>query len=174
MLMMACASEPAPSDTAAAAPGSVANAPRRTVTVSARGVGPVRVGMTAAEARHATGDAAVAADSIDPECDYVRLSGLPEGIALMIVDGVVSRADVSAQGISTAEGARIGDAESRIDSLYGAAVLRRPHKYTDGSYLIVPAAGDTAYQLVFETDGNVVTTYRAGLMPMVQWVEGCS
>ena len=92
----------------------------------------------------------------------------------MVIDGIVSRIDVRSPGITTAEGARIGDSESRIDSLYGNSVVRQPHEYTDGSYLIVPATGDTSYQLVFETDGNAVTTYRAGLMPMVQWVEGCS
>lgn len=174
MLLMACASEPVPSDTASVGPEAVASAQRRTVTVSARGAGPVRVGMTVAEARQATGETTVSADSINGECDYVRLSGLPEGISLMVVEGAISRIDVSTPGITTEEGARIGDPEARIDSLYGTAVLRRPHEYTDGSYLIVPAAGDTAYQLVFETDGNAVTTYRAGMMPMVQWVEGCS
>lgn len=174
VLMMACASEPAPSDTATVEPGAVASAQRRTISVGAQSVGPVRVGMTVAEARQATGETTVDADSINRECDYVRLSGLPEGISLMVVEGVVSRIDVSAPGITTAEGARIGDPESQIDSLYGTSVLRQPHKYTDGSYLIVPATSDTAYQLVFETDGNAVTTYRAGVMPMVQWVEGCS
>ena len=29
-------------------------------------------------------------------------------------------------------------------------------------------------QLVFETDGRVVTAFRAGMLPMVRWVEGCS
>jgi hypothetical protein len=174
VLLMACAGEPAPSDTATVEPEAVASAQRRTVTVGARGAGPVRVGMTVAEARQATGEGSITADSINRECDYIRPSGLPEGISLMVVEGVVSRIDVSAPGITTAEGAGIGDLESQIDSLYGTSVIRRPHKYTDGSYLIVPAAGDTAYQLVFETDGSTVTTYRAGMMPMVQWVEGCS
>lgn len=173
VLMSACASEPAPAARDTAEPGA-ATEQRRTITISARGAGPVRVGMTVAEARQATGEPSVTVDSINRECDYVRLSGLPEGISLMVVEGVVSRIDVSAPGITTADGARIGDLESRIDSLYGPPVLRRPHKYTDGSYLIVPAADDTAYQLVFETDGRTVTTYRGGVMPMVQWVEGCS
>lgn len=174
LLVMACSSESAPSDTLTLKPGTTPGASRRTIAVSAQGAGPVRVGMTVAEARQATGEATVTEDSINRECDYVRLSGLPEGISLMVVEGIVSRIDVRSPGITTAEGARIGDSESRIDSLYGNSVVRQPHEYTDGSYLIVPATGDTSYQLVFETDGNAVTTYRAGLMPMVQWVEGCS
>ena len=174
LLVMACSSEPAPSDTIIAERGATAGAQRRTIAVSAQGAGPVRVGMTVAEARQATGEAIVTEDSIIRECDYVRLSGLPDGISLMVVEGIVSRIDVSSAGITTAEGARIGDSESRIDSLYGNSVVRQPHEYTDGSYLIVPATGDTSYRLVFETDGNAVTKYRAGLLPMVQWVEGCS
>jgi hypothetical protein len=60
------------------------------------------------------------------------------------------------------------------NSLYAPAVHREPHKYVDGSYLIVPSARDSTRQLVFETDGRVVTALRAGMLPMVRWVEGCS
>ena len=36
------------------------------------------------------------------------------------------------------------------------------------------ATADSAYRLIFETDGQRVTEYRAGLLPAVEWVEGCS
>jgi len=29
-------------------------------------------------------------------------------------------------------------------------------------------------RLIFETDGTVVTTYRGGAVPQVEYVEGCS
>ena len=50
-----------------------------------------------------------------------------------------------------------------------------PHKYVEaGHYLIVSSPSDTTRQLVFETDGKRVTSYRVGRTPEVRWVEGCS
>ena len=51
-----------------------------------------------------------------------------------------------------------------------------PHKYEDGHYLTVTptAAADKQFRIVFETARGRVTRYRAGLMPSVEYVEGCS
>ena len=64
---------------------------------------------------------------------------------------------------------------ARIRDLYPTA-RRGPHKYTDGAYLVVLpfAPADTIHRYVFETDGSVVTLYRAGLYPPVEYVEGCA
>lgn len=45
-----------------------------------------------------------------------------------------------------------------------------------GHYLTVtPAAkADSAYRIIFETDGKKVVHYRAGIRPQVEYVEGCS
>jgi hypothetical protein len=76
--------------------------------------------------------------------------------------------------LATAEGARVGDSEARIKEIYGDRVTVQPHKYLpNGHYLVVAAAGDAANRIVFETDGKVVTTYRAGRRPEVENVEGC-
>jgi hypothetical protein len=62
----------------------------------------------------------------------------------------------------------------RVMELYPTA-RRTPHKYTDGAYLIVMpfAPADTLHRYVFETDGQRVTVYRAGLYPPVEYVESC-
>ncbi len=51
-----------------------------------------------------------------------------------------------------------------------------PHPYTgpEGHYLIVTSPNDSMYRLIFETDGKHVVSYRAGLRPVVDWIEGCS
>ncbi len=86
------------------------------------------------------------------------------------------RIDVRDSTAATREGARVGDSEARIKSLYGSAVRVEPHKYTGpmGHYLIVTPAGDTTRLIVFETDGQRVTTFRVGKRPQVEYVEGCS
>lgn len=111
------------------------------------------------------------------ECDYVRVKNAPAGLLLMVEKGKISRVDVTeGTTIATTAGARIGDTEERIRSLYPGQVTVQPHKYTDGHSLVVtpkdPAQKD--YRIVFETDGKKVTRYRSGKVPSVEYVEGCS
>jgi hypothetical protein len=94
----------------------------------------------------------------------------------MAVGGQIARVEVTDSTVATAAGARVGDSEARINQLYAGRVQTGPHKYTNGHYLTVRrgTGADSAYRLVFETDGRRVTRYRGGRMPEVEWVEGCS
>ena len=70
-------------------------------------------------------------------------------------------------------GGRRGMSATEVDVLYPDAVVRQPHKYTDGEYLRIEGHGDTV--LVFETDEDgTVTEWRVGVPPYVDYVEGCS
>ncbi len=133
--------------------------------VTDSGVGPIRVGMTADEIRphvEALGEL--------EGCAYAKAPAVP-GLLVMLFGGKVVRLDVIEMATATAEGARVGDTEARVRELY-PGVRVEPHKYTDGHYLVVDAA--SGRRLVFETDGTLVTRYRAGTVPQVDWVEGCS
>lgn len=145
-------------------------------TVSADRYGPVRIGATLDETRDKLGALLVQRDSLAPECDYLAVG--PDGpeVLFMIVAGRLARIDVRDSAVATAAGARIGHSEAMIGRIYGAdRVMSTPHAYTDGHYLTVaPAGAGDDHRLVFETDGRAVTEYRAGVLPMVGWVEGCS
>lgn len=159
---------PADQSTVAPAPGAPA------LTVSPEGAGPVKVGMTLAAARTALGlgaDTTTAAE----RCRYLDPGHAAHGVLFMVESDTVVRVDVRDSTVATAEGARIGDSESRIRQLYPSAV-QQPHKYTGptGHYLIVKPGADTTRQIIFETDGQKVTTWRAGKVPQVGYVEGCS
>jgi hypothetical protein len=92
----------------------------------------------------------------------------------MLVRDTVARIDVRDNTLATDAGARVGDAESRVRELYRGRVKTEPHKYVQGGhYLIDTSPTDTMHQIVFETDGKRVTTYRVGRTPEVRWVEGC-
>ena len=144
--------------------------------VTAETYGPVRMGMSADELRSMLGPLLAPRDSLAADCDYLAIG--PDGpeVLFMIVAGQLVRVDVRDSSVATLRGARIGDSEANIGRLYGAdRVMSTPHAYTDGHYLTVaPAGAGDNHRLVFETDGNAVTEYRAGLLPMVGWVEGCS
>ena len=145
-------------------------------TAHVTGFGPVRAGMTVAEAERALGTSLVLLGPRMEPCHYVLDEKRP-GVAYMIIDGRVARADIRrGSTIRTAEGAGIGDTEERIQALYPGRVEVQPHKYVDGHYLIVrsPAPADTIHRMIFETDGKKVTSYRTGRLPEVRWVEGCS
>lgn len=141
--------------------------------VTYTGFGPVRAGMTVAEAEQALGDSLRMLGPAMEPCHYVRLVQPP--VAFMVIEGRVARVDVQRDSpVKTLEGAGVGDTEDRVRQLYPGFIEVQPHKYTDGNYLIVRAPDDTTHRIVFETDGHRVTSFRAGRMPEVRWVEGCS
>lgn len=146
-------------------------------SVNPKGIGPIEAGMTKQAAESALGGSLTAAsDSTWKNCGYVRGGSLPAGVAMMVENGSIARIDIDSGTVATVEGARIGDTEDRIKSLYGSRLTVTPQKYdTVGHYLNVrsSASEDTLHRIVFETDGKKVVRYRAGRVPQVEYVERC-
>jgi len=143
--------------------------------VTEHGLGPLRAGMTIAEATTALGGALAVPTEYDTTlCDYAVWRGAPRGVRVMVDQGRIARVEVDSANVATAAGARVGDSEERIQSLYPGRVSVTPHKYEDGHYLTVNGVGDSGVAIVFETSKGRVTRYRAGRRPAVEYVEGCS
>lgn len=111
-------------------------------------------------------------------CEFIRPAGAPEGLAAMVVDGTVKRIDVIQPGIATAAGVEVGDSGEELNRAYPWASTRLPHKYVAGGHYLVVDVLDSPggpRRFVFETaeDGTVLR-YRVGVVPQVDWVEGCS
>lgn len=140
------------------------------------GFGPVAFGAPLPALSAALGEEVRAVYADFETCDYVRPKALPTQAALMVINDTVMRVDIDSAGVRTAEGAQVGDAEARVLELYRGRVSVEPHKYTgpEGHYLVVILAGDTLHRIIFETDGQRVTQYRAGRRPAVEFVEGCA
>ncbi|WP_293356052.1 MULTISPECIES: hypothetical protein [unclassified Microcoleus] len=84
------------------------------------GIGPIRVGMTVDEASRAAGVKLVFVMN-GPDaytCSYFRPETEPKGINFMVTKGRIARIDISDRRITTIKGAKIGDTEDRIISLY--------------------------------------------------------
>ncbi|AVH70982.1 hypothetical protein [Nostoc sp. 'Lobaria pulmonaria (5183) cyanobiont'] len=141
------------------------------------GIGTVQVGMTVPQAAKAAGTKLVG-DAPNNNCYYVKPQNQPKNLSFMVTKGRISRVDVRQNNqITTLKGAKIGDTEAQIKSLYPGQIKVTPHKYVqNGHYLtfIPKDRGDRNYRLVFETDGKLVTEFRAGKLPEVEYVEGCS
>lgn len=163
-------------------PAAPPEAADTTWAVRLDGAGPVRVGMTVDEARAALGGDFVVGGQgggAEPQgCEYAWSAAAPAGLAFMVEGGRVVRVDVGdSSAVATRMGARVGDTEEQVRALYGGRVQIQPHRYVEGGrYLVVLPVEprDGRLRMVFETDGERVTRYRAGTTPQVEWVEGCA
>ncbi len=151
-----------------------------TSTITTGGLGPVRVEMTVEQATEAAGRAIIAptdaAIAASPGCGFARVDGI-DGVGFMLIDGVIKRVDVFSGPTSTASGAKIGSTEQEIMDLFPDIITVGPHQYVEnGHYLTLTPTAETLqdFRVVFETDGAVVTSYRSGKTPQVEWVEGCA
>jgi hypothetical protein len=154
------------------APPPAAAARDEAWTVSDAGVGPIGIGMRSDDLQgliNRIGKLGECVYAMPIEAVTAGVDG--KDLLVMLVDGVVARVDVIGSSVATEAGARVGDSEARIKELYAGA-RTEPHKYTDGHYLVVDSAPNRRF--VFETDGMKVTRYRSGIVPAVDWVEGCS
>jgi hypothetical protein len=143
------------------------------------GLGPVLVGMTRTQAEQAAGRKFTTDPITNPgsTCTYGKPIGI-DGIGFMLIDGKVARTDVwKNTQITTLRGAKIGDSEARIKSLYGSQITVKPHPYVPtGHYLVFTPKdqADRQFRVIFETDGQKVTRFRSGQLPEVEYIEGCS
>ena len=147
--------------------------------VSIRGIAPIMVGMTVSEAMRASGQKLInqGEGGGGPSCRYYKIKEL-KGIAFMVTNGRIARVDVTDNSkITTLSGAKIGDSESKIKSLYPNQIKVEAHEYDpQGHYLIIVPkdSQDKNYRIIFETDGKKVTRWRSGKLPEVQFIEGCA
>ncbi len=146
------------------------------LALSEDGLGQIQIGMTLDEAVNM--GLLNERPDLKPACDFVFPAvgaGIPFGVNVMVVKGKIARIDVDTGTVTTEDGAKIGDSEDRIKSIYGDELKVKPHKYIDGGHYMT-VMGDSASAgkaIVFETDGRQVTMFRAGRIPEVEWVEGC-
>ena len=149
------------------------------------GIGPIRVGMTLDEASRSAGVRFVnrcGGGSDEYLCSYFDLQAGPKGISFMVTKGRIARVDnFSNKRITTIKGAKIGDTEEQIISLYPGQIQVTRHPYSsrppyNGKYLtFVPRdAADKNYRIIFETRKNRVTSFRSGQLPEVEYIEGCA
>lgn len=147
--------------------------------VAVDGIGPIGVGMTLKEASAAAGLDLVDAGTTDSsECFYYEPESGPDGLAFMVINNRIARVDINNPRITTISGAKIGDASDRIEGLYAGLIETSDRKdVSEGKYLtLVPKLPQNQnYRLIFETDASdKVTSFRAGKLPEIEYVEGCS
>ncbi|MBX9614693.1 MAG: hypothetical protein K2X25_03785 [Caulobacteraceae bacterium] len=191
LLLAACnAPEPASApDSAPVSPLPPADpAPVADNVLTAEGLGPIRIGMTASEVAAAWGPTATpdAVGGPEPEvCSEYHPARAPYGVNVMIQNGRLTRITlIRDSDIRTDRGFGLGDAGAAIKAAYGGAIIAQPDKYAPApaedliawsrggstAYVEDPAARGIRYQINGEGVAHII---HAG-DPSIQLVEGCS
>ena len=168
-------SVPAPEATA---PATAETLPANEGQAGFAGYGDMKLGSTVDEARTAWGGELNGAPMEGTTCHYLWPKWItrPADFAFMMEDGRFVRYDVGTDKETAPGGGKVGMSVEELQKLYGGALKGAPHKYTQGGQYLSMDAGDVApTRLVFEVDAaGKVTSWRVGLSPQVEYVEGCS
>ncbi|MDQ7250821.1 hypothetical protein [Dongia sedimenti] len=151
-----------------------------------QGIGAVKLGMRLAEAEQALQARFRPMEPEESEACWQtqRADGNAPHIWYMVEDGKITRIDIGdsvgvsdanpAITVKTAEGIAIGAKESDVLAAYGPTTKVMPHKYDQAGHYLIVDSPDARSALVFETSNGIVTTFRAGFHPSVDYVEGCN
>jgi len=173
--------EPPVAPTSPMEPGDPVSAAMK---LTAQGYGPLRIGMTMAEIEAAMGPDSDpnAVGGPDPaSCDMFRPARAPEGLMVMVENGVLTSVWVSRNTeVETDRALNVGDPAAEVKRVYGDAAVVTPHKYvpTPAEYITVWTTSDrqgpNARGLTYEigSDGRVESIAGGG--PSIQYVEGCA
>lgn len=147
--------------------------------LSIYGLGPIRVGMSVVEAETAAG---ILLDgepdpAISEDCYHVVPRDVLDGVAVMVVDDEIARVEVGPPSlVTTLSGARLGSTLEDLQALWPERLQDADEAIVDGrAVAFVPTdAEDQEYRVVFELDDDdTVTRMRAGILPAVNFGEGC-
>lgn len=187
--LAACGQPSEPASPPAAETPATAESSAPSNALSAQGWGPLRIGMTREAITQALGPDSnpEAVGGADPEsCDQYRPERAPDGMLLMLEQGVLTRISLIRDAtLTTDRGFGIGASAAEIKAAYGDAAQVEPHKYAEApaEYITVWTDGPSrepyredasARGIVYEigSDGTVSMIHAGG--PSIQYVEGCA
>lgn len=160
---------------AVSSPSNAQSRRARKFVVSFDKFGSVKIGMTLSEAAKALGVRVTRNAGYEgSDCYYASPKGNFKNVAFMMSGRRIVRIDVDGKEYATDRGAKIGDSEARIKRLYKGQYKVSRHKYVDVGHYIEVKMKSGKYSIIFETDGQRITGFRAGRSPEVGYIEGCS
>jgi hypothetical protein len=135
------------------------------------GFGPFKAGMSFEQARKLAPrlKQTPAGLRASEGCDQLALPGHP-GVALMFIDGELTRIDLFRPGVRTTRGIQPGDRVERAMQAY-PGLRAEPNKYDENERYLTERSGDGAIR--FETKQGRIDKIYAGRWAQVQYVEAC-
>ncbi len=121
-----------------------------------------------------TNTSTAAASAAAGRCHH-RLSARQPGVRYTVTDLVITRIETRDPRYSTRSGVHVGDTVAHVQQVYGKQLVSAPHPYFDHGKVLSISTPDRRFALVMEAnDQGRIITLRAGRMPEVGWLEGCS
>lgn len=147
------------------------------------GLGPAAAGQAPAQAEAALGrpltpdaptGAAPGVGAATAACHYRSTAAQP-GVRYTVAGEVITRVETRDARYATASGLHVGDSLLRARQVYGRRLASAPHPYFDKGRMLTVYSPDRRFALVMESnDSGRIITLRAGRLPDVGWLEGCS
>lgn len=175
----AAADKPAPASPAAPAATTATPASDGELGMATfAGYGDLKFGIAATDMEKAWGGALKeVGKDFNADCYFMTPAWVktPAEFNFMVSEGKFARVGTDSAKYAAPGGGKVGMTEAALQALYDNGLTASPHAYTDGKYLSINASGVAPTRLVFETDEKgIVTEWRVGVTPEVDYVEGCS
>ena len=90
----------------------------------------------------------------------------------MIEDGIITRADIMDASIANNLKIKIGMSLNEVKKQYPNVVVE-PHQYDPTGHYLIFKSEDNKNAILFEEVDGKISEVRAGIVPSVQYVEGC-
>lgn len=146
--------------------------------VTLRALGPVRIGMSVAEASEAAGlelRRDLGRSSTD-SCYHVNAGPTMRGVSFMVVNDLIRRINIDPPSpVATRSGVGIGTTASNLREVYSDNIQRADSAAAGGQgWAFVPNDEfDDDFRIYFEIEAGSVARYRLGSRPSVDSPGGC-
>lgn len=143
---------------------------------SINGLGPIQIGISLPTLTTLLGE--LEQQKGDGEgCIYYTALNSDRDVSFMLFEGRLVRIDIYSRKTETLSSLRVGDSTERIKQIYNGSlkVISHPNN-PDGELLSLHSSAQAFnnYRIVFEANNGIVTNYRLGLLPYVNWLDGCT
>jgi hypothetical protein len=142
--------------------------------ISTRGVGPIELGMTIAEARKAAKTGIVGGSEVTTGCRHDTVLPRRFGLTTLRYKGKIRVLYVRRTAMPTAKGIRVNDSLNRLRSKYGSKLIERPSDVS-AETRIFELHGKGTREIQFSVSAaDRITQIATGLRPEVDFSEGCA
>jgi hypothetical protein len=141
------------------------------------GLAPAEAGQTLQQAEAALGAPLqpVAPAAKDAARCHLRSAASQPGVSYVVDQGLVTRMETRDPRYATVRGVRVGDDVKRVRQIYGQRLNVRAHAYFERGLILAVYSPDRKFALVMESnDAGRIVTLRGGMVPAVEFLEGCS
>jgi len=175
LVAVACGEQPSPERSSDGGASTATQHAPPVWQVDFRSVGPVRIGMSVAEASVALGEALEVPPPDESFCQWsdVRPSKSPPGVWLTVSQDTIVRIDVDSAGLPTVDGLQVGSTIEDILQKYDTLIERDGSLGGEAKFTLSSREPERAFLIIFRTDGARVIRITSGRRLAAQ-VEECA